>query len=94
MKIGIITYVRTVTFNYGAELQAYALQYKLNNLGYDTEVVDLKRVLPSGNRFAQTVKKAIVNRYKMQNPVTATIEVFKLILSVLNENSCAKVKKS
>lgn len=90
MKIGIITYVRTVTFNYGAELQAYALQYKLNNLGYDTEVVDLKRVLPSGNRFAQTVKKAIVNRYKMQNPVTATIEVFKLILSVLNEKRYTK----
>jgi hypothetical protein len=37
-KIGIITISRTS--NYGAELQAYALQKKLNVLGYDTELID------------------------------------------------------
>lgn len=37
-KIGIITIVRTN--NYGAELQAFALQQKLALLGYKTEVID------------------------------------------------------
>lgn len=37
-KIGIITIVKVN--NYGAELQAYALQKKLNLLGYDAEIID------------------------------------------------------
>lgn len=37
-KIGIITIVRVN--NYGAELQAYALQRKLTNMGYDSELID------------------------------------------------------
>ena len=40
MKIGIITFSRCD--NYGAELQAYALQKKLNGMGYDAEVLDLE----------------------------------------------------
>jgi hypothetical protein len=38
IKIGIITVSRT--FNFGAELQTFALQHKLNQLGYDAEVID------------------------------------------------------
>jgi hypothetical protein len=38
MKIGIITVSRTN--NFGAELQAYALHKKLNNLGHSAEVID------------------------------------------------------
>jgi hypothetical protein len=37
-RVGIITVSRT--FNFGAELQAYSLQYKLNQLGFDTELID------------------------------------------------------
>ncbi|WP_405410888.1 polysaccharide pyruvyl transferase family protein [Maribacter sp. Asnod1-A12] len=37
-RIGIITISRTS--NYGAELQAHALQRKLNELGYDAELID------------------------------------------------------
>ena len=37
-KIGIITVCRTN--NYGAELQAFALQNKLNELGFDAEIID------------------------------------------------------
>lgn len=37
-KVGIITIVKVN--NYGAELQAYALQKKLNLLGYDAEIID------------------------------------------------------
>lgn len=38
MKIGILTFQRTV--NYGANMQAYALQKYLNNLGTDCETID------------------------------------------------------
>lgn len=41
MKIGIVTFVKAD--NYGAELQAYALQHKLNMMGYDAEVLDLEK---------------------------------------------------
>jgi len=37
-KIGIITIVKV--YNYGAELQAYALQKKLELMGYDVEIID------------------------------------------------------
>lgn len=38
MKIGIITFHRAI--NYGAALQAYALQYALNQMGYEAEIID------------------------------------------------------
>lgn len=38
MKLGIITYQKVN--NYGADLQAYALQAKLKQLGYDAENID------------------------------------------------------
>lgn len=41
MKIGIVTFVKAD--NYGAELQAYALQKKLNMMGYEAEVLDLEK---------------------------------------------------
>lgn len=37
-KIGIITILQVN--NYGAELQAFALQHKLNALGYDAEIIN------------------------------------------------------
>ena len=40
MKIGIFTFHRAT--NYGALLQAYALQKVINNLGYDVQIVDYK----------------------------------------------------
>lgn len=40
-KIGIITVQKAL--NYGAVLQCYALEYYLNKLGYDCEVIDLCR---------------------------------------------------
>jgi len=38
MKVGIITILRVN--NYGAELQAFALQKKLEKLGFDSEIID------------------------------------------------------
>ena len=61
MKIGIVTFVKAD--NYGAELQAYALQQKLNMLGYDAEVLDLEKeqgVMASSKRnIVTSLKKRI-----------------------------------
>ena len=38
MKIGILTFHRTT--NYGAALQAYALQQTLIGQGHDAEIID------------------------------------------------------
>ncbi|MBZ9609337.1 polysaccharide pyruvyl transferase family protein [Clostridium estertheticum] len=40
VKIGIITY--HCAYNYGAVLQAYALQTKLNILGYESEIINFR----------------------------------------------------
>ena len=40
MKIGIITFHRAV--NYGAVLQAYALQHALEGLGAQAEILDYR----------------------------------------------------
>ncbi len=89
-KIGVITYVKTATCNYGAELQAFALQYKLNKDGFDTEVVNLKRRLPSNDRFKETVKKSVRTRFERMNPLSATLSVMDLFLSVVKDKYYAK----
>lgn len=40
MNIGILTF--HIAQNYGAFLQAYALQYMLNNMGHDTKIIDYR----------------------------------------------------
>lgn len=90
MKIGIITYVNTATCNYGAELQAYALQHKLNELGYNTEVVNLRRELPGNGRFKETVKKAVKVRFQRLSFFQACASVFTLVRSVVKDRRYAK----
>ena len=51
-KIGIITIVHVN--NYGAELQAFALQHKLNKLGYDAELINY--LFYKNPRFKSTKK--------------------------------------
>ena len=61
MKIGIVTYVKCD--NYGAELQAYALQWKLNKLGYDAEVIDLQKIEKDLASNASSIVPAIGSKY-------------------------------
>lgn len=42
MKVGILTFHRTT--NYGAVLQAYALQKTISSLGYDVEIIDYNNI--------------------------------------------------
>ena len=57
MKIGTITF--HWANNYGAVLQAYALQQFLKNNGYDTEIIDYK---PARLYFRELIRDAIYNR--------------------------------
>lgn len=41
MKIGIMTFHKSI--NYGSVLQAYALAYKLREMGYEPEIIDYKQ---------------------------------------------------
>ena len=50
MKIGILTFVHA--YNYGAELQSFALQRKLRNLGLDAEVLNIYR--PADSQYKHT----------------------------------------
>lgn len=63
-KVGIITQHRVV--NYGSVLQTYALQKKIEELGYDCEVIDyyperftpfgmLKRIKKKGEKFRKSL---------------------------------------
>lgn len=55
MKVGTITYHRAN--NYGAALQAYALQKTLDGLGFDSEIINY---IP--NQQMNTRKKSILNK--------------------------------
>lgn len=86
MKIGIITILKVN--NYGAELQAYALQRVLNLLGYDTEIIDYlfyknpqhKKTVRSRPNFHFGIKKILVERLY---PIYTKIRMF---LNSKNEN--------
>lgn len=87
MKIGIVTYVKCD--NYGAELQAYALQWKLNKLGYNAEVIDLQKIEKDLASNASSVIPAIVNRFKLLG-WKAPWSIFKLIINVLKRKLTAQ----
>ena len=63
-KVGIITLHRVV--NYGSVLQTYALQNKINKLGYESEIIDyyperltmlgmLKRIKNKSNKLSKSI---------------------------------------
>lgn len=56
-KIGILTYHSG--YNYGACLQAYALQTTLNNLGYDNEIINFEteRFVTSREMFSRKPRR-------------------------------------
>lgn len=90
MKIGIVTYVKCD--NYGAELQAFALQWKLNSLGFDAEVVNLEKRNIDMKRNPDVILGAIKQRFKNEG-FKAFVSIFRkfihiyhntLVTSVLN----------
>ena len=80
MKIGIVTYVKCD--NYGAELQAFALQWKLNAMGFDAEVLNLEKRNVDLKRNPVVIKGAIMQRIKKEGAFKAFFSVMKKILEV------------
>lgn len=76
-KIGIITILKCN--NFGAELQAYATQKKLNLMGYDAEIIDMlyykhpdfKNTKSSKPFVEQTMKERVVEfvKFSILNPI-------------------------
>lgn len=91
MKIGIVTFVKCD--NYGAELQAYALQWKLNQLGYDAELIDLQKIEKDLASNASSILPAIKNRFKVYG-WKAPFEIEKLVVDVLQRKLAAKKNES
>lgn len=52
-KIGIVTWFDR-GYNYGSTLQAYATQTVLQNMGYDSELIDYK---PEGQKLNKRLKE-------------------------------------
>lgn len=75
-KIGILTYHDTT--NYGAVLQAFALQRKIENLGYMSEIIDYKCT-------------AITNRYNIV-PIYKSKNLKQMIKGMLMNNNKRKLK--
>ena len=88
MKIGIVTYVKCDT--YGAELQAFAMQYVYNKLGYDAEVLDLEKQNKDISSSLSTIIPAIVNRFKTYG-INAPYKILQLVWDVIQRK---KAKKS
>lgn len=87
-KIGIVTFVKCD--NYGAELQAYALQKKLNVLGYNSEVINMEKEKGVLESSFSTYKNAILNRIKAYGFLKGIIKVVELIIDKYKVKRCAK----
>lgn len=87
-KIGIVTYVKCD--NYGAELQAYAMQYIFNKIGYDAEVLDLEKQQKDLAKSPSTIFPAIINRFKTYGLIKGIIKIFELIIDVIKRKKANK----
>lgn len=87
MKIGIVTYVKCD--NYGAELQAYAMQYVYNKLGYDAEILDLEKQNKDIASSLSTIIPAVVNRFKTYG-LKAPYKILQLVWDVIQRKKAKK----
>ena len=87
MKIGIVTFVKFD--NYGAELQAYAMQYIYNKLGYDAEVLDLEKQNKDISSSISTIIPAILNRFKVYG-IKAPYKILQLVYDVIQRKRAKK----
>jgi hypothetical protein len=75
MKIGILTFHRA--YNYGAVLQTYALQYQLQELGYETYIIDYNNKAVYANYKLINIKR-ILRRNPIKLLIQLSNEIYKL----------------
>lgn len=73
-RIGILTFHRA--HNYGAVLQAYALQQCLVSLGYDVSFIDYKN-----KKLLEVYKLFVLRRIISKNPVTVLKRLYKELIT-------------
>lgn len=88
MKIGIVTFVKAD--NYGAELQAYALQEKLNKMGYDAEVLDLEKEQGVMSSSKRNIYISLKNRIRYYGFWRGCNKFIQAILETLSERQAYK----
>lgn len=87
-KIGIVTFVKAN--NYGAELQAYALQKKLNMLGYDAEVLDLEKEQGVMSSSKRNIYISLKNRIRYYGFWRGCNKFIQAVLETLSERQANK----
>ena len=90
-KIGIITFCNCM--NYGAELQAFALQKKLNLLGADAEVIHIEKEKWAMQGSYWTILTAIKKRIQMFGFWGGTLKTIGLIKDKLAVRKAAKLNR-
>lgn len=94
-KIAILTYFNA--YNYGGDLQCYALQRKLRNMGYDARVLNLAR--PVDSRYkkneADTARFKKLYEYSAKSDKKSKLKntVFRAISSIYSLFISSKIKK-
>ena len=94
-KVGVITFCNSM--NYGAELQAFALQKKLNLLGADAEVIHIEKEKWAMQGSYWTILTAIRKRFQMfgiWGGTQRTIALIKDKLAVRKANKQNKDKQA
>ena len=71
-RIAILTFLHA--YNYGAELQCFALQYKLRLLKYKVEVIDLYR--PLNKEFVKSNNYKQIFSFKDRRTLRKKINIF------------------
>lgn len=78
MKIGIITFINTI--NFGASLQAYALQEKINQLGYEAEIIQYtNKVIEEKEKNSGKIKNinSLMKKIVMGKGIKEKVKAFK-----------------
>lgn len=88
IKIGIVTFVKAD--NYGAELQAYALQKKLNMMGYDAEVLDLEKEQGVMSSSKRNIYISLKNRIRYYGFWRGCNKFIQAVLETLSERQANK----
>ena len=77
MNIGVVTYCHCK--NYGAELQACALQRVCERMGHDAKIIDFDRAPLTSNQKRIKWRRAIIKRIK-RHPLIGFIEIADLFI--------------
>lgn len=76
MKVGIVTFIHTV--NFGASLQAYALQETIRSYGFDAEIIQYvnEEIEKKEKNQGQHSLKGLIKKFVMEKGIKNKIQAF------------------